>query len=282
MAGVIIAVTGLLLIFPGRTWSREHVNYITATNDHPLECFSCHLYIQKDNLISKLVNADYYSPFNLAVSRDGNLLYVVAEEENVLLVVDRAKNKIIRNISVGKRPHSVALDEKEQFCYVSNQWSDYVSVIDLSLLKVTDTLKTGNGPAGMTLSADGRYLFVVNSFSNDISVFDLENRSEIKRLDAGNNPTGIQLAPDGQILYVTSRRGLIAPYGTELMTELTVLNGITQRISEHKNIESAYMMENIAFTPYIFGGIIFCLLGNLISLKKDKQINLVASVTSIK
>ena len=249
LVGAIIAVIGILLIFPGRKWSREHVNYITATSDHPLDCFSCHLYIQKDNLISKLVNADYYSPLNLAISKDDNILYVVAEEKNVLLVVDRVNNKVIRNISVGNRPHSVALDEKEQFCYVSNQWSDYVSVIDLSLLKVTDTLNTGNGPAGLTLSADGRYLFVVNSFSNDISVFDLENRSEIKRLDAGNNPTGIQLAPDGQTLYVTSRRGLIAPYGTELMTELTVLNAITQRISEHKNIESAYMMENIAFTP---------------------------------
>lgn len=31
------------------------------------------------------------------------------------------------------------------------------------------------------------------------------------------------------------------------------------------------VFENIAFTPYIFGGIIFCLLGNLISLKKDKE-----------
>jgi YVTN family beta-propeller protein len=33
------------------------------------------------------------------------------------------------------------------------------------------------------------------------------------------------------------------------MSELTVVNDSTQRIIEHKNIESAYMMENVAFTP---------------------------------
>ncbi len=34
-----------------------------------------------------------------------------------------------------------------------------------------------------------------------------------------------------------------------LYTELTVINDSTQRVSGYKNIESAYMMENVAFTP---------------------------------
>ena len=56
------------------------MNYITATDDHPLKCGSCHLHIHKSAVISKIVNAHYYSPFNLAVSNDGRKLYVVAEE----------------------------------------------------------------------------------------------------------------------------------------------------------------------------------------------------------
>ena len=50
-------------------------------------------------------------------------------------------------------------------------------------------------------------------------------------------------------MYVTSRRALIAPYGDTLKSELTVVDEDTQRIKERRHIESAYMMENVAFTP---------------------------------
>jgi YVTN family beta-propeller protein len=239
---------GLIVYFPGHKFAREHVNSKTAVTDHPLLCTSCHVYTQKTGLISKLINADYYSPFNMAVSQDGSRLYVVAQDANTLLVVDAENHKILNKIGVGIYPHSVILGS-DGHAYVSNEWSDNVSVIDLAASRVVDTLLTGNGPAGLSLSADGRFLYVVNSYSSDISVIDLRNGTERKRLPAGNNPTGVQLSPNGKTLYVTSRRALIAPYGDPLISELTVLNDSTQRIIEHKNIESAYMMENIAFTP---------------------------------
>ena len=91
-AGIVFAL-GTLLYIPYHRWSREHVDYITATNDHPLKCGSCHFHLQKTGIISKIVNANYYSPFNLAVSPDGIHLYVVAEEGNALLVVDTEKQR---------------------------------------------------------------------------------------------------------------------------------------------------------------------------------------------
>lgn len=246
---VFFSVLGLIVYFPGRKWARGHVNFQTAVEDHPLNCLSCHLHNQKDGLISKLVNRKYLSPFNLAVSKDGDRLYVVAQEDNSLIVVDPQKNKVLKKIPVGNLPHSVILSNDEKKAYVSNQWSNNVSVIDLSSLKVVDTLKTGNGPAGLSLSADNKFLFVVNSYASSISVLDLSTGEERKRFDAGNNPTGTQLSPDGKTLIVTSRRALIAPYGDTLKTELTVVDESTQRIRERRNIESAYIMENVAFTP---------------------------------
>ena len=88
--------------------------------------------LQRTRLISKLINADYYSPFNLAVSKDGRRLYVVAQEANTLLVVDPENHKVLNKIRVGNLPHSVVLSSDEQKAYVSNQWSDNVSVIDLA------------------------------------------------------------------------------------------------------------------------------------------------------
>lgn len=244
-----IFLTGLVLLPRAHRWARAHVNYKTAVEDHPLNCFSCHLYNQKDGIIARLINADYYSPFNLALSKDGKKLYVVAEEGNTLLIADTESRKIIHKIKVGNHPHSVILDNVERNAYVSNQWSDNVSVIDLTEMKVINTLKTGNGPAGLALSSDEQSLYVVNSYTSDLSVIDLRSGNEKKRLSTGNNPTGIQISPDGNYLYITSRRALIAPYGEELVCELTVANDKMQRIMERKDINSAYMMENIAFTP---------------------------------
>jgi len=207
------------------------------------------LYTQKSGPISKLINAEYYCPINLAVSDNGKRLYVIAQDGNVLLVVDAETGNVLNKIKVGEHPHSVILDHEGKRAYVSNQWADNVFEIDLDQLRVSDTLKTGNGPAGLALSADGQSLYIVNSFTSDLSVIDLGTKEEIKRLKAGNNPTGIGLSPNGKVLYVTSRRALIAPYGDPLVSELTIVNDSTQRIIEHKNIESAYMMENVSFTP---------------------------------
>lgn len=244
-----IAGLGLLVIFPGYKLARAHVNEKTAVTDHPLLCTSCHLYITSNKLVTKLINADYLSPLNLAVSNDGNRIYVVAQDADELLVVDPLNNKVMNSIKVGVHPHSVILDKENNFAFVSNEWSDNVSVIDLNTQQVTDTLKTGNGPAGLALSANERFLYAVNSFGSNLSVINLDTKEEIKRLTTGNNPTGTGLSPDGKVLYVTSRRADIAPFGDPLVSELTLVNDSTQKVLKQMNVESAYMMENVAFTP---------------------------------
>lgn len=245
----ILVTLGLIYIPRFLKWSRGHVNYITAVDDHPLNCLSCHLNTQKTGLLAKIINTDYYSPFNMALDPAGERLFVVAEDNNNLLVVDTRTLKVIREIEVGYHPHSVILDKSGNKAYVSNQWADNISVIDLHELNIVTTLKTGNGPAGIALSGDEKSLYVVNSYTNDISVIDLESGKEFRRLEAGNNPTGIALSPDKSRLYITSRRALLVPYGDPVVCELTVIDDKTKTVIERKDMESAYMMENIAFTP---------------------------------
>ncbi len=249
ITGGVVLVLGLVIHFPGHKLARAHVNSKTAVEDHPLLCTSCHLYTSTNKLVSKLINADYYSPFNLAVSRNGDRLYIVAQEADELLIVDAVNNKVLHKIKVGKYPHSVVVDSENKMAYVSNEWADNVSVVDLAKTAVVDTLNTGDGPAGLALSADEKFLYVVNAFSSNISVLELSTGEEKKRFPAGNNPTGIELSPDGKTFYVPSRRALIAPYGDTLKTELTVIDGSRQRVTGRTTIESAYLMENVAFTP---------------------------------
>ncbi len=245
----ILIVLGLVIYSPGRKLAREHVNYETAVKDHPLSCISCHLYTQRTGFISKLINEDYLSPFNLTVSKDGHYLYVIAQDANELLVVDADKKNVLHKIKVGIHPHSVILSNNGKVAYVSNQWSDNVSVIDLINSKVTATLKTGNGPAGLALSVNGNFLYVVNSFGSNLSVINLTTKEEINRFATGNNPTGIALSKVRKELYITSRRQNPAAYGEPLVSDLTVVNDSTQKLKKYVSIKNAYLMENIAFTP---------------------------------
>jgi YVTN family beta-propeller protein len=248
IAGILILL-GLFIYPPAHRWARAHVNYITAVDDHPLNCISCHLYTKKTGILAKMINADYLSPFNMALTDDGRRLYIVAEESSQLLVVDTEKRKVTNEIDVGYHPHSVILNKNQTIAYVSNQWADNVSVIDLDKLSVINTLKTGDGPAGLALSSNEKYLYVVNSYTSDISVIDIASGKERKRLAAGNNPTGITMSPDKSKLYVTSRRSLLVPYGDPVVTELSVVSDKDQIVEDRKHVESAYLMETVAFTP---------------------------------
>ena len=59
--GSIVLALAAIWIFGGR-WARGQVKYITAADDHPLTCWSCHVYTQKDNLIAKMINETYVTP----------------------------------------------------------------------------------------------------------------------------------------------------------------------------------------------------------------------------
>ncbi len=245
----LLFVLGLLIMIPGKKWARMHVHYITAVDDHPLNCLRCHMYTQKEGLIAKLINEDYLSPYNMAVSPDGSRLYVIAQEGNALLVVDTETEKVLDKIKVGERPHSVVIKSDGNTAYVSNQWSDNIYEIDLSLAEVTDTLYSGGGPAGLVLSHDEQFLIVVDSYSSEVSFVDLKTGSETRRLMAGNNPVAADISPDGDLVYISSRRTLPKPYLTQPITEVTVIDVGRQRVRERLVFKNAYMMENIAFTP---------------------------------
>lgn len=239
---------GLLIFFPGRQLAREHVNERTAVTDHPLLCTSCHIPISKNKLITKIINADYYSPFNLAVDKTNRWMYVVAQDTDELLKVDIVNEKVVEKIKVGDHPHSVIIDESAQKAYVSNEWSDTVSIIDLFTFKIIESFKTGNGPAGIMLDKENKHLYVVNSYGSDVSIFDLSSLKEVKRLSAGSNPTGIAMSPKGDQMLITGRRANLADFNETLITELTLISTAGQSALK-LNVESAYLMENAVYAP---------------------------------
>ena len=119
---------GLLIYFPGGELARSHVNEKTAVTDHPLKCTSCHLYITKNEYISKWVNEEYLSPLNLTISENGDYLYVVAQDGDAILKVDTRTREVVSKTEVGDHPHTALLDHEKQLLYVSNPISSETSI----------------------------------------------------------------------------------------------------------------------------------------------------------
>lgn len=247
LAGVVVLLgVGFKVLY---NLSVIHVTYMTGGVEHPINCISCHGYPQREGMLANMLNEDYLSPLNTAVSADGQTLYVVAQDADLLLKVDLNTNEVVGEIPVGRRPHSVLLSKDQSKAYVSNQWAANIYILDLNTNEVIDSVGTGGGPAGMDLSPDGSVLYVANTYANNISLIDIAGHKEIKRLHGGNYPTSVAASSRNDFVYAVSQRTLPIGQRETPITELTIINAAKQRIALRRTFESAHIMENVAVTP---------------------------------
>lgn len=209
----------------------------------------------------------YLSPIELRISADGTRIYVVCEDADALLVVDRRSQRIIGKVAVGHKPQDVAMSPDGKALYVSNEWSDTVSVIDAARLRVRTALKTGWGPVGLTTDRAGKTLYVANSISNDISVIDLATGKELTRLAALRSPHHITLSRDGRSVYVANLLGHLGPPNQPPVSELTVIDTETRAVVNRILIPGALELRHIAEAPRTQGQYL------LVPLMRPKNLN---------
>ncbi len=178
-------------------------------------------------------------PAGLALSPDGQKLYVCGNLSNCLLEIELKTGKVLRTFEVGMAPYEVVL--KENKAYVSD-WGGRrpaegelvgpagrgtvvkvdkekfiacegsVSVIDLNTGRVIKDILVQLHSSALALSPDGRYLVCANAASDNLSVIDIE-RDEVvetiwvKRSPAdlfGASPNALCFSPDGKKLFVAN------------------------------------------------------------------------------
>lgn len=172
-----------------------------------------------------------YQPMGLAVSADGQRLYVADRVWNYVFVFD-FKTGGVRVIGEQERyplslPVGVALDEQENV-YVTDTGSRTVRVYDRS-----GTFLRGVGkdvlvrPTGVTIDSARQRLYVVDTGQNDsteahrVKVFDLEGQllQEIGRRGEGdgefNFPTFVSLDAEGRLYVVDSVNNRIQVFDPE-------------------------------------------------------------------
>jgi len=205
----------------------------------------------------------YKTPVNMAVSPDGQALYVVCEHSNSLIVVNTKTRKVVDEIKVGKRPHDVAVSPDGRMLYVTNRLADSLTVIDISNAwgrdrihdpadvgrKVVAEVRVGHEPHGVLTDASGRHIYVLNAGDNSISILDAETLKAIKRLSAGCGPWSAALGPDGKMLYVTNVRPNRGRYRDPPRSEVTIIETRRGVVVDRAVVAGGNMLQGIALAP---------------------------------
>jgi YVTN family beta-propeller protein len=192
---------------------------------------------------------EYKTPLNLAITSDGERLFVACEASNSVIVLDAENGRILAEVAVGIQPHFVTLSPDESRAYVSNRGSDNVSVLDTRNYQVISTIDVGDEPHEMVTNEQGDLLYVANSGTYDISVIDLDAGVEWKRLAASRGPWGIARSPDGSQVYVTNNLPLYGEFRTPAISEVTVVETGRSTVSNRFRVPGSNLIQGVAFEP---------------------------------
>ncbi len=194
-------------------------------------------------------------PGGMALSEDGETLYVALSRNNALGVLDLSRGRWTAQIPVGNAPHAVIVDGKT--AYVSNQGgrpaksgdsvvnssgtnivadktsgfanTGTVSVVNLETLRQTRTIKVGHQPTALLL--DGQRLFVANTNSDTVSLVNTESwkleRTIVVKPFAGaklgSSPNGLALIGENRLAVSLGRNNAVAIYSVPTSPNEAVL-----------------------------------------------------------
>src|SRR5262249_50390788 len=135
---------------------------------------------------------------------------------NAVSVIDTLTHRVIKNITVGNNPRTVAITPDGREIYVTNVSDGTVSVINNEQLAVVlPAIPTGAGgavgdtPWQLTITPDGAWAYVSNSgiHSPSVSIIDTSTHAVVNTLNSppvGKGPFFSVVDPSGAYLYVSN------------------------------------------------------------------------------
>jgi YVTN family beta-propeller protein len=183
--------------------------------------------------------------FGLAVSPNGQRVYVTNTWNNTVSVIDTSKATpaLVATVQVGSTPGGITVSPDGTKVYVANFGANTVSVINTATNSVVGKpIAVGANPYGLAVSPDGSRVYVGNFSSNSVSVIDAAaaTPATISTIGVGALPFGIALSPDGTVLYVANGADTVS-----------VINTKTGAVTSTVTVDSApeYSWHGIAISP---------------------------------
>jgi YVTN family beta-propeller protein len=236
-----------------------------------------------DASISLPDNKSY--PGGLALSEDGQTLYIALSGKNSLGVFNLASRQLVNEIPVGNAPHAVLVAGHK--AYVSNQGGrkavegDFtndsfgtpivadretggsitgtVSVVDLDTQTKTQDITVGLQPTG--LMQHQKYLFVANTHSDSVSVIDTKTDQVVQT---------IEIQPFGGDVPAGSMPNSLAIVGNRLFVSLGTSNAIA--VFNWKGAEQPASLQGLIPTGWYPGAL---------AVDRDRKQLVVANVKGV-
>ena len=148
-------------------------------------------------------------PECVAVSPDGQRLYLSNEDAGTAAIVDVATGKQRATLVVGTEPEGVTASPDGRWVYVTAETSNVVTVIDAKKEQVAANIMVDARPRVAIFTRDGTRAWVSAEIGGSVSLIDVKRNRVLKRirLAAADKPVGMVLSPDEKRLYVATGRG---------------------------------------------------------------------------
>jgi YVTN family beta-propeller protein len=148
----------------------------------------------------------YFSPAAMAVSPDGNYMYIAGQTAKQVKVFDLKDKMTVNTILLPNEVTGLAASPEGLKLFVtcsSDQWpAGQVCEVDLSSGRVVAVIAAGHGARAPVITPDGGKLFVCNRYDNDVSVVNTATRSVTARIPVGREPYCAAITPDGKTVVV--------------------------------------------------------------------------------
>ncbi|MEM9328029.1 MAG: beta-propeller fold lactonase family protein [Bacteroidota bacterium] len=275
----------------------RHV-YIASSTDDAVAAFSrstatgelTFLQVLKDNTQTGGTIARLGGAKRLAISPDGNHVYVACEFDDAVVVFSRdvvtgeltfVESQVdgLGGVDGLNNAYSVAVSPDNEHVYVAGVSDDMIAVFErnlmtgaLTFIEVVEDDVSGvnglNGVRDVALSSDGSFLYTVGSIDDAVSAFSRNSSTgaltflqTILDTDMGidglNNAYGLYISPDDENVYVASATDdAIAVFdrntGTGLLTFVEVHKDDSQLGGTISNLNAARNASGDAGGEFIF------------------------------
>jgi len=136
-------------------------------------------------------------------------VYVTAETNNTVSVLDAKTGRLLHTLHVGDNPRTIAFTPDGARAWVSAEAGGNVTVIDVAADSVVGQFPIRDGktkPVRIAFAPDGRLAYITEGAAASVSVVDVAKRVVIDSIAVGRRPWGIALSPDGRWLYTADGR----------------------------------------------------------------------------
>jgi DNA-binding beta-propeller fold protein YncE len=164
---------------------------------------------------------------SLALSADGQYLYVAPSDTDLILVFRTVDFGQSASIRVGYEPTKIVAPPDGSYLYVAVSGTNSIAVIRVSDNALVAALASGN-IRDMAISQDGRFLYAVTFQHPNLQIWRTSDDSLVKVVLIDSSPTAVAVSASGSAVYAACANGdtlmTIEPT-TGLVSAVLDLNG---------------------------------------------------------